>query len=567
MIVKGILLLMVAMSVSARSSYQYISSPSYYHYSTRSFNDFSPKPIHPYFNSRSTVFYIRPATRPRVIRPLSRSYSSDSTATSTILLNDTEPVPFTQSNAGLTTAEFEANPDAPVEEGVGPAVSFEADGSVSPSSPSVVFRPLSSSSKIYHIISKGASSEGEVKGGAGRKNKPNNNNNNNNVKNRFKSPYEPEVVYSDVHPIYVKPPSDFKPVVYPNRRLDGVRATEKFSNNIPLIFASSSLPYDIPRGLSSWSLGGPKALTRGNYWESLASDEALRLNHNDLNLKGNGQRVRQSSTSPFMPWLIFPASSSPSSSSSLSTSSQSASLLPGGLIRYQIQYEPSYSVSSSPFDSSSVSFVSSDASFPVKKNKKASTASSKRVSTSPSRPSSSSETHTTTTGSRRVNSVSKKVVVKSSPKAVTVKKASTKSVSSSPVLTSSSSPSESEGSSIRTKLPVGLTSWFLGGVRDLSGKHWKMPDLSVDNVAVVPLTPPGTTSSTEDKTDTDDVMMTSDGDFERIPPVESSSDSFGEREQESPDASSPSPSESREENAVVFDDDPEFFNTNNNNVN
>jgi len=77
-------------------------------------------------------------------------------------LNDTEPVAFTKSKASLSTQEYESNPNVhEEEEGVGPAVSFEQDGSVSPTE--VYFKPLSSSSKIFHIISK-ASSEAEVKG-------------------------------------------------------------------------------------------------------------------------------------------------------------------------------------------------------------------------------------------------------------------------------------------------------------------------------------------------------------------------------------------------------------------
>lgn len=510
MIVKCGLLLTVAVNLMSivAGSYQYLTnhnSYQYKYYPASSLNEYSYKSAHPYYSSRSPIFYIRPATRTRVVRPLTRAYVpiTESPVTSTILLNDTEPVAFTKTNAALSTKEFEENPVVNEEEGVGPAVEFEENGS-----PSVVFRPLSSSSKILHILSKGSSEASEVKGKKNIKNK-----------NKFKSPYEPEVVYSDVHPIYVKPPTNFKPVVYPNRRLDGVRATDKFSNNIPLIFASSSLPYDIPRGLSSWSLGGPKALTRGNYWESLGSDEALRLN-GDSSSKVNARLSHR----PYMPWLIFPSSTSPSSSQVSSSNSYS---LPGGLIRYQIQYEPS--VSSSVKEE-----------LPIKKNKKkASTASSKRVSTSSSRQSSSPST----SESRRVNSVPKLIkVAKSSPKAVTVKKISTASSSS------------SEG--IRTKLPVGLTSWFLGGVRDLSGKHWKMPDLSVDNVAVVPLNP---NSSTEDKTDTDDVMMTSDGDFERIPPVVVNPvENSPEREREENSSSS------REESPVVFDDDPEFFSANNN---
>lgn len=37
---------------------------------------------------------------------------------------------------------------------------------------------------------------------------------------------------------------------------------------------------------------------------------------------------------------------------------------------------------------------------------------------------------------------------------------------------------------IRTLLPVGLTSWFLGGIRDLDGRHWHLPGSVIDKLAV-----------------------------------------------------------------------------------
>lgn len=110
------------------------------------------------------------------------------------------------------------------------------------------------------------------------------------------------------------------------------------------------------------------------------------------------------------------------------------------------------------------------------------------------------------------------------------------------------------GEGIRTKLPVGLTSWMLGGVRDLNGKHWKMPDLFVDNVAVVEVDNSSRNGSRSKDSDVD-TMMTSDGDYEKVVPVVSVPE--GEREEKSEE-------DPPRESGVVFDDDPEFLNANNN---
>lgn len=38
----------------------------------------------------------------------------------------------------------------------------------------------------------------------------------------------------------------------------------------------------------------------------------------------------------------------------------------------------------------------------------------------------------------------------------------------------------------RSRLPVGLSSWFLGGIRDLTGRHWNMPKHLVEKVEFMP---------------------------------------------------------------------------------
>lgn len=95
---------------------------------------------------------------------------------------------------------------------------------------------------------------------------------------------------SDLYPIYVLPPPNFQPVIYPNSRLDGVGVLDKNKK----IFVSPMprpYPYPYPHGFSSWILGGIRSLQRGSYWEQLASDLALQPpvyhpNHYVVYLKG-----------------------------------------------------------------------------------------------------------------------------------------------------------------------------------------------------------------------------------------------------------------------------------------
>lgn len=562
MIVQHLFLLFVALCSSvpliSSKSYQYARHPqksTYVYYNSPS--NLVLDPIPPYFIRPSSIYYIRPSTRTRVVRPLGRLTSSD-VVSKTIILNDTEAIPYTKTKAALSTAEYEANPQSiQEEEGVGPAVEFESVNGV--------IRPvIPPSSKYYQIAVKGTGYESK-KTKKGEKSK-----------NKFKSPYEPEVVYSDVYATYVKPPADFKPIIYANRRLDGIPALSKSSVTIPLRLPSSSIPYKFPHGVSSWSLGGPQAFNRGSFWESLASDEALRVDSApSSDSPSSSSELETSNSAPIStlvnPWMIVPSSSLSSSSSSIPSAVPSSTLY-----SYQIKYDssPSSSHGSGKFPSKKKSTSSTKKTrvTPVKPNSRSpvlpNTTKKKFIGGKEGIHSSSSIAGITSTSTfRRVNSQPKVKVSKSSPKAVTVKRVPSVAASS-PNSVSSSTPGAATSSSsegIKTKLPVGLTSWFLGGVRDLTGKHWQMQDISVDNVAVVPLE-----DKTEDRRkDTSppppidtDVMMTSDGDYERIEPV------IVDREREddnlSPSSSSPP---NIVEPAVFFDDDPEFLSSSSNNVN
>lgn len=413
---------------------------------------------------------------------------------SVILLNDTSAVPFTTSNAALSTSEYEAaGPSASFEEGVGPATSFE---------PSDLINPLPVTSKIQYIASKGASPSklDKVNSKSGK---------------RKNSLYEPQVVYSDVHPVYVKPPVDFKPVVYPNRRLDGIRATDQLANQVTLLTPLAPYPFTFPRGVSSWSFGGPSAFNRGSYWESLATDEALHLpsGSNKKSLKHKKKTLLASPSklnSAFVPLVIYPGASNTGNSAA------SVYQLPSS---YQIQYHhsPSYSL----WPESTVHFSTAASS-----SSSGSSSKSKKASTAPNRLSHS--------GSRRVNSP-----------ASNLKPLTSQTVKSPSYSSSSSSPSSSSSSSLdtqKTKLPVGLTSWFLGGVRDLNGKHWKLPELTVNGVDVVPLNTPAAGEATPD------LMMTSDGEYEKVEPSVVDSTSLTETEKEA-------------QPSVTFDDDSDFVNT------
>jgi len=84
---------------------------------------------------------------------------------------------------------------------------------------------------------------------------------------------------SDLHPIYVLPPPDFQPVIYPNSRMDGVKpGMRSFAGNhkqITLTPPPRPYPYPYPHGFSSWVFGGIRPIQRGSYWEQLSSDMAL----------------------------------------------------------------------------------------------------------------------------------------------------------------------------------------------------------------------------------------------------------------------------------------------------
>jgi hypothetical protein len=83
---------------------------------------------------------------------------------------------------------------------------------------------------------------------------------------------------SDLHPIYVLPPPNFQPIVYPNSRVDGVLPGAKVTGNKELtlkLLPPRTFPYQYPHGFSSWLFGGMSALQRGSFWEQLSSDLAL----------------------------------------------------------------------------------------------------------------------------------------------------------------------------------------------------------------------------------------------------------------------------------------------------
>jgi len=83
---------------------------------------------------------------------------------------------------------------------------------------------------------------------------------------------------SDLHPIYVLPPPNFQPIVYPNSRADGVQPGAKVTGKKELtlkLLPPRSYPYQYPHGISSWLFGGMSAIKRGSFWEQLSSDLAL----------------------------------------------------------------------------------------------------------------------------------------------------------------------------------------------------------------------------------------------------------------------------------------------------
>jgi hypothetical protein len=93
------------------------------------------------------------------------------------------------------------------------------------------------------------------------------------------------IASSELHPVYMKPPVDFKPVLYAGRRMDGTNGALKPTGNdnqwltvsAPVVHGNQGqrLPYPYPNGLSSWMLGGVRGAQRGGYWEQLSSNQAI----------------------------------------------------------------------------------------------------------------------------------------------------------------------------------------------------------------------------------------------------------------------------------------------------
>lgn len=87
-----------------------------------------------------------------------------------------------------------------------------------------------------------------------------------------------KVQFSDLHPVYVKPPKEFQPLIYPNREVDGPESlrTDSQATVRPLVTdEKQERPYKYPNGVSSWILGGSRPIQRTGFWESLTSDESL----------------------------------------------------------------------------------------------------------------------------------------------------------------------------------------------------------------------------------------------------------------------------------------------------
>lgn len=307
-----------------------------------------------------------------------------------IILNETA-VPFTVSKSALTTAEFEANaakPDDKVEEGVGPAASFDSD----PSAPlHSAAAPAQEKKKIANDGKKIDEKQKDLK-----------------------------VEFSDVHPVYVKPPTNFKPVIYATRRVDGVRSVARSSYVPTLLPPPMPYPYPYPRGVSAWTLGGTRPVQRGSFWESLAADEALvSPAGNELASRSGKRKVTVARPLTTYSWVVVP-------NRRRTTTTVIRSAVP--VVAYQ----------------------------PVYNRKRLSMPSYKHPLPLPSR--------------RKQQSTPSN------------KKSTTSSVK--PAVKSSSPSLSSTG--LKTKLPVGLTSWMFGGIRDLSGKHWNMPELAVEKIDVVP---------------------------------------------------------------------------------
>lgn len=413
--------------------------------------------------------------------------------TKLIILKDSRAIPFTTVDAKISTPEIESgNFKGDFEEGVGPATSFEPENLSSENQPNSIAIPLRYKRNRINKKKLGREQYGQD---------------------------------TQNYPVYVSPPSDFKPIIYATRRLDGVSNQRSLNGQTVSLPVEGPFPYGVPRGLSSWTLGGPRPFVAGNFWDALGTDEKL-INYQSnypgnyvYRVNSNPQKVlkkknkkyndlfnskkysQKEGKKQFTPWIFFPSSSFANEPKITSFSN----LLP----------LPSLSPPSS---------VSSSSSFPSSIDTSSSVMKNRRRPITPG---------TTLSTERRVTSENNNLPLDTSssvnsPVAPASAKTDTGSSLSPPQSPSRSSSSDG----IRTKLPVGLTSWMFGGVRDLTGKHWDMPEMTVNdnNPNVVPIdgseTPVGYPVADEDVprrikdfVDVPEPMMTSDGEYESVDPV------------------------------------------------
>ena len=78
---------------------------------------------------------------------------------------------------------------------------------------------------------------------------------------------------SDLHPIYVLPPPNFQPIVYPSSRADSGLSASKVSPPGGWLL-KPQLNYEIPKGLSPWIFGGLSTTQKTNYWDQLGKELA-----------------------------------------------------------------------------------------------------------------------------------------------------------------------------------------------------------------------------------------------------------------------------------------------------
>lgn len=242
-------------------------------------------------------------------KDFSKSSSSNAPRPVITLKNSTEAIPFTRVDSSVKIEGFnEANGSSDkVEEGVGPAVVFDYDSEYAESETG--YSPSSQSSSSSVGPEDNSYENGDLK-----------------------------IEISDLKPVYIKPPSGFKPVLYPNREMDGVHpiasafddysgASSSNQPKVTLLPPKEPYPYPYPFGLTSWSLGGIRGIQRGGFWESMGSDAALGLPVRPF--KGNPVSVLEwinldgssKDNNNYKPPLPPPSVSSPDSTSSLQSDS------------------------------------------------------------------------------------------------------------------------------------------------------------------------------------------------------------------------------------------------------